>query len=368
MKKEKIIMRFIRVLAVLALILILGFGGLLAYRGYRHHKNKLAFAIDRSVGIQESMFVPIGGIEQYVLIRGENKNNPVILFLHGGPGLATSPLYPWFIPWEKHFTMVQWDQRGAGKTYGRYGKNTPDLTADRLESDGIELAEYLQKHLRTENIILLGHSWGSYLGLRMIAHRPDLFKAFIGTGQSIKGDEGDLIGYNLVLKKARDAGDSKTIEALIKIGAPPWKDFKTMMAARNSYVNYTPQKERPVVYMKRSIPTALFAPGMSLNDIRNNIYGSLFSLDIFASFLNTIDARGIGLSYDVPIYFILGDLDYVNPVPLVERFVKDITAPHKEIVILNGAGHNTVLTDPDRFLLELLPRLLPLGRIDNTYD
>jgi pimeloyl-ACP methyl ester carboxylesterase len=68
------------------------------------------------------------------------------------------------------------------------------------------------------------------------------------------------------------------------------------------------------------------------------------------------------------MYFILGDLDYVNPVPLVERFVKDITAPHKEIVILNGAGHNAVLTDPDRFLSELLPRLLPLERMDNTYD
>ena len=361
-------MRLIRVLAVLTLILILGFGGLLAYRGYRQHKNKLAFTIDKSVGIQESMFVPIGGIEQYVLIRGENKNNPVILFLHGGPGLATSPLYPWFIPWEKHFTMIQWDQRGAGKTYGRYGKNTPDLNADRLESDGIELAEYLQKHLQTNNIILLGHSWGSYLGLRMIAHRPDLFKAFIGTGQSIKGDEGDLTGYNLVLKKARDADDSKTVEDLLKIGAPPWKDSKTMMAARNYYVNYTPQKEIPLIYMKRSIPTALFAPGIRLKDIIDNINGGLFSLDVFASFLNTIDARGIGLSYDVPMYFILGNLDYVNPVPLVERFVKDITAPHKEVVILNGAGHNAVLTDSDRFLSELLPRLIPLEPIDKTHS
>jgi pimeloyl-ACP methyl ester carboxylesterase len=347
----------LRGLYVLTAILVMSFGGLLAYRVYRQHKNVQAFAIDKSKGIQESMFIPVGGIEQYILIRGIDRNNPVVLFLHGGPGLATSPLYSWFIPWEKHFTMVQWDQRGAGKTYGRYGNKTPDLTANRIESDGIQLVEYLRAHLQTDNIILLGHSWGSSLGLKMIARRPDLFSAYVGTGQSIDGKAGDLFGYNWVLQRARDTGDIKTVEALKKIGAPPWKDSKSILDTRKWYAKYAPQKENPVKYMMRSIPASLFAPEMSLKDLLDNVKGSLFSLEVFASDLNTFDARKTSLSYGVPMYFLLGDLDYVTPVPLVQAFVKEISAPHKEVIILEGDGHNAIMTDPDRFLAVLVDRL-----------
>ena len=177
----------------MAAILVLIAGGLFVYRAYRQNENAHVFAIRSPKGILEAMFIPIGGIEQFVLIRGEDRSNPVILFLHGGPGLATSPLYPWFISWEKHFTLVQWDQRGAGKTYGRYGKKTPDLTVERMTQDGIEIAEYLRAHLQTNKIILLGHSWGSYLGLRIIARRPDLFSAYVGTGQTVNGGEGELL-------------------------------------------------------------------------------------------------------------------------------------------------------------------------------
>ena len=114
--------------------------------------------------------------------------------------------------------------------------------------------------------------------------------------------------------------------------------------------------------MMRSIPASLFAPEMSLKDLMDNVKGGLFSLGVFASDLNTFDARKTGLSYGVPMYFLLGDLDYVTPVPLVQAFVQEISAPHKEVIILEGAGHNAILTDPDRFLAMLVDRLGIRGR------
>ena len=145
-----------------------------------------------------------------------------------------------------------------------------------------------------------------------------------------------------------------TVEALKKIGAPPWKDSKTMRDARNWYAKYTPESENPVKYMTRSIPTSLFAPDISLKDLMDNVNGALFPLDAFAVNLNAFEARKTSLSYGVSIYFILGDLDYITPVPLVEAFVAEISAPHKEVIILKGDGHNAILANPDRFLGELV--------------
>ena len=115
MKVSRKLRWILRGLYVLTAILVMSFGGLLAYRVYRQHKNVQAFAIDKSKGIQESMFISIGGIEQYILIRGEDRNNPVVLFLHGGPGLATSPLYSWFIPWK---SISRWCSGTSGVQEG----------------------------------------------------------------------------------------------------------------------------------------------------------------------------------------------------------------------------------------------------------
>jgi pimeloyl-ACP methyl ester carboxylesterase len=118
--------------------------------------------LPRAVGfltaIDRSSFVSIGGIDQWVSIKGEDPGNPVLLVVHGGPGEAQWPAAERYKPWEKAFTVVQWDQRGAGHTYGRYGAHTPDVTLDRIAKDGIEVAEYLCRTLGKKEIIDLGHS------------------------------------------------------------------------------------------------------------------------------------------------------------------------------------------------------------------
>lgn len=153
------------------------------------HKLVKDLLITTPHGIVEERFIKIGGIDQWVTIRGEDRHNPVLFFVHGGPGSTCSIFAPLLRPWEKDFTLVQWDQRGAGKTFRKNGKTgSGTLTFDRLTRDGIEIAEFLREHLGQEKIILVGSSAGSITGTTMVKSRPDLFSAYVGTDQSTSPD------------------------------------------------------------------------------------------------------------------------------------------------------------------------------------
>jgi len=126
--------------------------------------------------ISGQMFVQIGGVPQWITIKGEDRSNPVVLFLHGGPGDALSPYGDsMYVGWDKSFTLVQWDQRGAGRTFTKNGPSIePTMTVERMAQDGIEVTEFLTTHLHQKKIIILGGSWGSVLGVYMAHARPDL--------------------------------------------------------------------------------------------------------------------------------------------------------------------------------------------------
>ena len=125
---------------------------------------------------------------QWVTIRGADSANPVLLILHGGPGDILSLYVAEFAPYEKDFTVVQWDQRGAGRTYGRYGENTPDMSLSRVAADGVELAQYLRRRLAKKKVLALGHSRGTLIAIEMVKLEPDLFEAYIGAGQRSGAD------------------------------------------------------------------------------------------------------------------------------------------------------------------------------------
>ena len=340
---------------------LLGLVLLLGYRALRQHAEADRYAIRTPHGIQEAGYVRIGGIDQFVLIRGEDRRNPVVLMLHGGPGLAQSLLFPWFRPWEKDFTVVQWDQRGAGNTFGRYGDKTPDLTPERMTQDGIELAQYLRRRLGTDRLILVGHSWGSQLGLRMVAARPDLFAAYVGTGQAVDDAKAERAGYDLLLAEADKAHDAKGLAALRQAGPPPYRDSKAMLAVRQASIPYGPKAEQPGVYYGRSLPTALFAPGFSLKDFWNASAGGLYTLKVLPPAKISFDARAsLGRTFGTPMFFIQGELDTLTPTPLVKAYMDDISAPRKELVVLPGDGHGALLTDPDGFLAAMRAHVRPV--------
>jgi pimeloyl-ACP methyl ester carboxylesterase len=251
------------------------------------------YAIDTSKGIEEAGFVPIGGIEQWVTIRGDDRNDPVLLFLHGGPGDATSAWsLPYFVAWEEHFMVVQWDQRGAGKTFGKSGPSVrPTMTLDRMTQDGIELTEYLCKHLGKRKVILVGHSFGTILGLRMVQQRPDLFYAYVGTGQVADETTNYAIAYEALLKKARDTGNQQAIEELKGIGLPPY----TSPAGYQVQRKWSNRFEGADRFLPSTIGLALQAPGYSARDLSDNLDGEVFSAEQLVPQTKSATMKDLGL-------------------------------------------------------------------------
>ena len=175
------------------------------------------------IQLNESMYVRIGGIDQWLQISGTNPSNPVLLWLNGGPGASTVSSICLYKSWERMFTIVMWDQRGEGKTFERSGESVAaSMTINKMSDDGIEVAQYLRHHLHKRKIILLGHSWGSILGIHMIVKRPDLFVAYVGTGQVVNLHRQFEEGYPKLLERA--AINSQAQDELKKIGPPPWEN------------------------------------------------------------------------------------------------------------------------------------------------
>jgi len=190
---------------------------------FLRNRNAQDYSITTPNGIDEAKYVELGGIEQWITIRGEDRKNPVLLLLHGGPGDATNPWgYAGFRSWLKHFTVVQWDQRGAGRTLGRNGPSlAPTITIERMAQDGVELAELLRKSLQKDKIVLVGHSWGSTLGVFMVKARPELFHAFVGTGHVADPAKNYAVAYDELRQKAERVGNERAIRELKEVGPPP---------------------------------------------------------------------------------------------------------------------------------------------------
>lgn len=293
--------------------------------------------------IREEGFIRIGGIEQWVTIRGADRENPVVLFLHGGPGNAMSAYADsMFAGWDKTFTLVQWDQRGAGRTYGRTGPSiAPTLTIDRMARDGVEVAEYLTKHLGHRRIVLVGGSWGSLLGVHMVKQRPDLFHAYVGTGQLVNMRENFREGYLRVLGHAREIEDKAATDELTRIGAPPWDTVAKWRAFRKWRNDY----QRTLA---TTPPLALIRSPQyeTTDDLANDEGADDLSFAHF-NFVGTsmtgplmdVDLRTLGRDFTIPMYVIQGAAD-LNAVPAVAReYVEWITAPAKQFILVPGSGH-----------------------------
>src|SRR5688500_8903578 len=229
------------------------------------------YAIVAPNAIDDARYVAIGGIEQWITIRGEDRRNPVLLFLHGGPGDATNPFgYAVFRPWLKHFTVVQWDQRGAGRTLGRNGPSSArSVTIPRLTQDGIQLAELLRATLQKEKIIIVGHSWGSILGTYMAKARPDLFAAFVGTAQVSDPTRNYAVAYAALLAKSKTLGDARAVRELEEVGPPPYSDGRGYAVQRR----WSNLFEGADGFIASMFGLALTAPGYTLKDVNDWIDG-----------------------------------------------------------------------------------------------
>jgi pimeloyl-ACP methyl ester carboxylesterase len=303
-----------------------------------------------ALSMHEGMFVEIDGVPQWVTIRGSDLHNPILLILHGtGFALSSMPLF--FAPWETDFTVVQWDQPGAGATYAKNsGTGMVPLTLDRITRDGIAIAEFIRRRLDADKLVLAGLSGGSIIGLKMVKERPDLFSAYVGSGQFVNWARQETLSYAMVLDQARAAGDQKAIAELEQIGPPPYKDVATD-AIKSKYAGAPTSAERAVF--------ATLDLGHPILDAR------AVAMETFAKLKGELvgfDARRLGLQFDVPMFFFQGERDTYSVTAEVQAYEAEIQAPNKMIVPVKGGGHSCYFMR-DEFLALLntyvVPTLIP---------
>lgn len=322
-------------------------------------RNAEQYAIRSPHGVDEASFVPIGGIEQWVTIRGQDRANPVLLFLHGGPGDVTSCwALTLFAPWEEKFTVVQWDERGAGRTLKKSGPGVAStLTVDRMAQDGIELADYLRKRLGKEKIILVAHSFGSIIALKMVQTRPDLFYAYVGTGEIADETKNYAAAYVALMAKARAAGNQRAIAELSKVGPPPYSSGDGYRVQR-TWANAFEGADR---FLSSTLGLALVAPGCSVADINDSATGQVFSAERLVPQTRSSGPKELGLKFSIPMFFFQGAEDFTSPTSLARDYLNAIQAPRKAFVPIQGAGHFAVFMHSDEFLEELIKRVRPLA-------
>jgi|KBSMisStaDraftv2_1062788.scaffolds.fasta_scaffold110988_2 pimeloyl-ACP methyl ester carboxylesterase len=313
-------------------------------------RNAQDYAISTPNGIDEGKYLNLGGIEQWVTIRGEDRTNPVVLVLHGGPGDATNPWgYAGFRPWLKAYTVVQWDQRGTGRTLGRNGRESAaTLTIDRLVQDGLELTSTLRTTLGKDRIILVGHSFGSVLGVLMAKAKPDLFTAFVGTGQVGDQSRGYSVAFESLLAHARASRETRAVRELEAIGPPPYKDGNGYRVQRR----WSNLFEGADAFINSMLGFALTAPGYTMRDVNDWLDGQGVSAERLVPQSMALTTDTFSGRFAVPVFVIQGADDFTTPTSLARAFVDRIEAPRKAFVAIKG-GHFAVFMNTAEFLKEL---------------
>jgi pimeloyl-ACP methyl ester carboxylesterase len=327
------------------------------HRRLRQHRVARTLKIDTPTGITEGRYIKIGGVDQWIQIRGADRTNPILL-IAAGSGLAMEPFTALLRPWERHFTVVLWDRRDVGRTRGRNGKAGSDTwTFDQLADDGIEVVEYLRRHLRQDKVILVGHSQGSIVGATMARRRPDLLNTYVGTGQIVDMAQSERLTHQMALERARAAGNGKAAKALERL-TPPYRDARSFITKQRWSMATDPEFRG---WQKNGPASVLFWPTYTLADVYRSVSGALFMPPRLFTEAMSCTPETLGTRFETPFFILHGDADLHTLPSLAEQYVSTIDAPRKEFVRLPGGGHMSMLTQPDRFLAELLTRVRPLA-------
>ncbi|WAS97971.1 alpha/beta fold hydrolase [Nannocystis punicea] len=308
--------------------------------------------------IVEEGFVRIGAIDQWIGIRGEDRSNPALLVLHGGPGAPFSMFTPVMRAWEDDFTIVQWDQRGAGKTFGRNrAAGCAPLSFARLVADAIEVAEHVRARLQPAPLVLLAGSMGNMIGLPLARRRPDLFAAYVATDMGVDL-RNETRSYAQTLARLSSAGTRRGVRELEAIGADPSRWDLQAWQRKQRWIMKTDRRMR-AVGRTLLMPSILTAPGYTLRDVLDLQRGMEFSAaQLFAEFMR-YDARREGTRLGLPFFLFQGDDDIFTQAEPAQELFAEVAAPHKEFALIREAGHFAAFTRPQQFLEELRARVLP---------
>jgi len=314
--------------------------------------------------ITEMVPVTLGGFDQWLVIRGVDRTNPVLLFIHGGPGVPETPLFHSVCSdLQEHFVVVTWDQRGTGLSYS---KDVPveSMNVEQFITDAHELVGYLKERFGAEKIYIVGHSWGSVLGMHLIDRYPEDFYAYVGIGQVVHTYENERISYEYTYSRAVEEGNKKAIRELEEIGPPvngvygdDPSDLDGLMTERKWLLKYNGvmhEKSSHLDYYFKYI----LSPEYSVFDAVNVLRGVNFSLGKMWNQVLQVDFFTEIPEVEVPVYFFTGRYDYNTPFELVVEYYEFLEAPQKELVWFENSGHNINNEEPERFTRMMVEKVL----------
>ena len=333
---------------------------LLGVLGVCRMVNGSHYRIDTPDGIQEDAYVEIGGIEQFMQIRSEDLNNPVVLWLHGGPGFPLTYMnYYYQGELEKDFTVACLEQRGCGRTYYK-NTHAANASPDDLLSDIHEAVEVLKKRFHKEKVIIMAQSWGTVIGMKYTEQHPENVAAYIGVGQVTQFAKGKVYSARKAADLAERQGNTRDAEKLRELAAAfeqvsdiqnvNIKDLEEMIITSGSYL-----KAAGEMSGMKQMTTALTSPHFNLNDARwflfasstKNIIDSQTELIDYMYF--GFDLNQIRLSENVPVLFVQGDCDYITPTDMVKEYCESADSDSVRIVTIPDTGHTPFLDNPAAF-------------------
>ena len=298
--------------------------------------------------IAEERRMVLGGAEQYVLIRGRNRNAPLLIFLHGGPGYSAMPFNRLRnAALEEDFVFVNWDQRGAGKSFSA-ASDPSTLNLDQLTRDLDDLVDALRAEFDHEKVLLVGHSWGSLLGLDYASRHPEKVAAYIGVSQFSNALASERESYEWSLAQAQKQNDAKALANLEKIGPPPYEAVDEMWTQRRALnkmggVWFEPKPDS--YYAQQYLRCAEFAwPGL-INLVRGGqlsterLFSTAFSANAFIDYPKLV----------LPVFFIEGRHDHVTSPRLAEIYLNALDAPQKQLIWFERSGHMPNWEEPEKF-------------------
>ncbi|GAB3335993.1 alpha/beta fold hydrolase [Marilutibacter aestuarii] len=317
-------------------------------------------------GVQASYTTTIGGIPQYVTVRGQDRDNPIILFVHGGPASPLTPsLWEFQRPLEEYFTMVTWDQRGAGRTYNLVD---PDTIADSIRipryiDDTIEVAEHVRARYGKRKLILMGHSWGTIIGMGAALKRPDLFHAYVGIGQVIDVQENERISFDYALSQARAHDNLEAVAALEAIAPYPGDTPLTrerIVTARiwaQHYGGMSAFRDESNLYFYRA---GRLSPEYEAADVCAINKGSLFTLGKVLDAFLEVDYSYVD-RFPIPVVMLMGRHDYTTPSAPTATWLDAVDAPYKRGIWFERSAHMIPWEEPGKTLVSLLETVRPLA-------
>lgn len=316
-------------------------------------------------GVERNEAVRIGGIDQFVSIRGDDRRNPVLLVVHGGPGFPTATMAWWATHGlEEYFTVVHWDQRGTGKTYLM---NDPKLVAptmkpERFVDDIEEVVAWLRKEMSKEKVFVLGTSWGSYIGLEFAQRRPEWLHAYIGMGQAVSIPESERRGYAATLAAARKAGNKEAIAELESIAPypPPGKPIPLdVIRIERKWSDYF---GGVMAYRTHQIDgiVARLSPEYSDEEARRVYDGNGYSQDFLFSPVTSVDLSHV-TKLDCPLIVFAGRYDLSVNSYVAQEWFEQVKAPSKRFVWFENSAHEVMMEEPGKLLVTLVTHARPIA-------